>query len=312
MLQTISKKIVSLSEITLSHIDNENINKQAEIDVLSGFIHYEKQILQENDEEKPDLLRNYYDMIKNSEERIKEYNVYNDYYKDNNKNKFDVITIPSAEAYYQFYYDQAIRENKFTELEDKGKAIDLKKIFDFYLNFKELVDVVKESNYTEYLKVFWQFDFSIDIKRMTKYKEYLILIEKEFFAFYLKSKPLIDVEQLIKSLNEQLENFKISIDKEDIGDIEIPILNYLGRYWLEQMYALKQNIFDEETEFVCDICDKVFINEFSYNQHINGKNHKKKAKQMGITEKEINTHKEVRIIYTIYLFILPFIRLKKK
>jgi hypothetical protein len=277
MLKLISHRISYLANLLNKHLDTDNLNFKQELNILSGFTSYSLDL-----KEEPDVIKNFYNMIEDSK---------------TSTNTDDVITLATSESLYHYYYDVAIRESGFTQKDDKGEAIDLSQSYLFFVNSKDFFKLKSDNSvdYIEYLKTFWEFDYDIDIKKQPKYIDYLNTLEKEFFSYYLKSKPLIDVSEIILKMKDQYDEFKVNLENENISNIDIAILQLVASYWINQYNMLKTNIYDINVNFACEHCSKVFASEFSFNQHINGKSHKLKIKKLVETSLFIDKNLDLNV-----------------
>lgn len=281
MLLLVSSRISYLSDLlTRTYCNEKNSNLNTELDVLSGFISY-KIDLKEN----PDVIKNFYNMIEDSLaiDRV----LLNEQMKKN-----------TPEFFFHYYYDVATREIGFNSKEIREERIDLSNCYECFFNFTSVSDQKTKITYIDYLKSFWEFDFNIEMKKSLKYKNYLNNLEKEFFSYYIKSKPLIDIVEILSNINIQFENFKGNIQSETISGIDISILQVIASFWINQFSIVKKNVFKHES-YLCEVCCKVFNCEKSYNQHLNGKLHSKKlssTNSMSIKEISIEVSKIIYII----------------
>lgn len=198
------------------------------------------------------------------------FNIYVDYYKDNNQllgnnmyeteiNKIDNIKKPSKKTYIDF----------------------LKTFHDFCsipINHKLNINTNTADRDNK------------NINTSKSYKEFLVSLEKYLFKFYLKNKPLSNPKRVVSTLYQELENFKKLIEDEEYSDIEIINLNSIARYWGYNINLIKEELINLDNTitmnninikniYYCNICDKIYDNKDLFNVHLKSKQHNKLSKK---------------------------------
>ncbi|KAG2734644.1 hypothetical protein G9P44_002650 [Scheffersomyces stipitis] len=130
-----------------------------------------------------------------------------------------------------------------------GKYLDLSKFHEIYRN-----QTSSNVSYLEYLKVFDIFPYAERFRSSSIYLQYLRELSEYLVDFVSRAEPL-------QNFNEVFESIKKS-------------------YSPKEEPATRDGVENESGEVYCSVCQKVFAKISVYQGHLNGKKHKKNAKEL--------------------------------
>ncbi|KAJ2721873.1 Pre-mRNA-splicing factor sap61 [Coemansia sp. Benny D115] len=139
----------------------------------------------------------------------------------------------------------------FSGDERLGRYVDLNEQHELYLNLAD----AQRLTYLDYLAQFSQFEqYPRKNKCHTQYTSYLDSIDAYFKGFFSRSKPLYD---LASTLNEAEEAFEKQWTRNEVLGWEAAA----------------------EQKYLCEVCNKEFEKDTTYNAHMNSRKHQKAAER---------------------------------